>query len=61
LPFTYEFSVGVRRRAKELVPQLDAALTRNQAEIRKILEDYGVPLVPEPAKEVEHPEGGGHR
>ncbi len=62
LPFVYEFSVGVRRRAKELVPQLDAALARNQAEIRKILEDYGVPLVPEPAKVVEHPEGGGgHR
>lgn len=50
LPFVYEFSVGVRRRARELVPRLDAALARNQTEIRKILEDYGVPLVPEPAR-----------
>src|SRR5918996_1474171 len=50
LPFVYDFSVGVRRRAKDLVPQIDAALARRQADIREILEDYGVPLVAEPPR-----------
>jgi mxaJ protein len=49
-PFVYDFSVGVRRPAKELLPQIDAALARRQADIRKILEEYGVPLVQEAAK-----------
>ena len=41
LPFVYDFSVGVRRKRKELVSQLDAALGRKKDEIRKILEEYG--------------------
>lgn len=50
LPFVYDFSVGVRRRARELLPEINAALARRQADIRKVLEEYGVPLVAEPAK-----------
>jgi mxaJ protein len=49
-PFVYDFSVGVRRPARELLPQIDAALARRQADIRRILEEYGVPLVQEAAK-----------
>ena len=50
-PFTFEFSMGVREGNKALKAQLEAALTTRQAEIRKILEDYGVPLLPLLAKE----------
>jgi mxaJ protein len=50
-PFSFEFSMGVREGNKALKAQLEAALTTRQAEIRKILEDYGVPLLPLLAKE----------
>ncbi len=50
LPFVYDFSVGVRRRARQLLPEINAALARRQADIRRVLEDYGVPLVAEGAK-----------
>lgn len=46
VPFTYEISMGVRKGDRERQAQLDEVLTRKQAEIRRILEDYGVPLVP---------------
>ena len=46
VPFTYEISMGVRKGDRERQAQLDAVLNRKQEEIRKILEDYGVPLVP---------------
>jgi mxaJ protein len=49
MPFVYEFSVGVRRRAREILPDVDAAVARRQADITRILEEYGVPLVPETA------------
>lgn len=45
LPFTYEISMGVRKGDKELKAQLEEVLSRKQADIRKILEDYGVPLL----------------
>jgi mxaJ protein len=45
LPFSFEVSMGVRKDDKELKAQLEEALSRKQAEIRKILEDYGVPLL----------------
>ena len=50
-PFTFEFSMGVREGNKALKAQLEQALSKRQAEIRKILEDYGVPLLPLLAKE----------
>jgi quinoprotein dehydrogenase-associated probable ABC transporter substrate-binding protein len=45
LPFVYSISLGVRREDKELKAKLDEALKRKASEIRKILQEYGVPLV----------------
>ena len=45
-PFTFEFSMGVREGDKALKADLEQAISKRQAEIRKILEDYGVPLLP---------------
>jgi quinoprotein dehydrogenase-associated probable ABC transporter substrate-binding protein len=45
VPFTYEISMGVRKGDKERQLRLEEILTKRRAEIRKILEDYGVPLV----------------
>jgi len=50
-PFTFEFSMGVREGNKALKAQLEEALGKRQAEIRKVLEDYGVPLLPLLAKQ----------
>ena len=50
-PFTFEFSMGVREGNKALKAQLEEALSKRQAEIQKILEDYGVPLLPLLAKQ----------
>lgn len=44
-PFSFEFSIGVRQGNKPLKAQLEEALSKRQADIRKILEDYGVPLL----------------
>jgi mxaJ protein len=49
-PFTFEFSMGVKEGNKALKARLEGALERREAEIRKILEDYGVPLLPLLAK-----------
>ena len=43
-PMSFEISMGVRHGNKELKAQLDQLLKRRQAEIRQILEEYGVPL-----------------
>ncbi|NJD69823.1 MAG: quinoprotein dehydrogenase-associated putative ABC transporter substrate-binding protein [Candidatus Methylomirabilota bacterium] len=51
LPFTFEFSMGVKEGNKELKAELEAAIGKRQVEIRKILEDYGVPLLPLLARE----------
>ena len=40
--------MGVRKGDRERQAQLDEILTRREPEIRKILEDYGVPLVEGP-------------
>ena len=45
IPMTFAMSMGVRRSDKELKARLEAALNRRQAEIRKILADYGIPVV----------------
>lgn len=50
-PFSFEFSMGVREANKALKAQLEEALSKRQAEIQKILEDYGVPLLPLLAKQ----------
>ena len=50
-PFSFEFSMGVREGNRALKAQLEEALSKRQAEIQKILEDYGVPLLPLLAKQ----------
>jgi mxaJ protein len=45
LPFTFGISMGVRQGDEGLKVQLEKVLDKKQAGIRKILEDYGVPLM----------------
>lgn len=42
----WNISVGVRKKDKERMAQIDAALERNKDKIAKILADYGIPTVP---------------
>jgi quinoprotein dehydrogenase-associated probable ABC transporter substrate-binding protein len=46
IPFTYEMSMGVRPGNTALKAELERVLERRRKEIRKILDDYGIPLVP---------------
>jgi mxaJ protein len=48
VPFSYEISMGVRKADRERQAQLDEILVRIEPEIRKILDDYGVPRVEGP-------------
>jgi mxaJ protein len=48
-PMSFDISMGVRKSDKELRSRLDGALERREAEIRKILADYGIP-VEQPAR-----------
>jgi mxaJ protein len=51
LPMTFEFSMGVQKGNQALKKQLEEAIDRRRDEITKILDDYGVPLLPlKPAK-----------
>lgn len=43
---TFEFSMGVKKGNRELKTRLEGALDRREADIRRILTDYGVPLLP---------------
>lgn len=42
----WNISVGVRKKDKERMAKIDAALERNKDKIEKILNDYGIPHVP---------------
>ncbi len=42
---TFAISMGVKRGNNELKAKLEEVLSRKQAEIRQILEEYGVPLL----------------
>jgi len=44
--FAFDISMGVRKKDKELKAKLEDALARRHDEIRHILEDFGVPLLP---------------
>jgi mxaJ protein len=65
LPMSYEFSMGVRKGNRELRGRLEGVLDRREADIRKILGEYGVPLLPlKPAGgavEEKRPPAGSHR
>ena len=43
---TFEFSMGVKKGNRELKTRLEGALDRREAEIKRILADYGVPMLP---------------
>lgn len=45
LPFTYEISMGVRKGEHAFKSELEGILDRRRAEIRKILDAFGVPIV----------------
>jgi mxaJ protein len=56
LPFDYNVAMGVRRADKALQAKLEETLERRKEDIRKILDEYGVPLLPvkaspEPARD----------
>ena len=44
LPFAFDICMGVRKGEEALKAALERAVDSKQDEIRKILEDYGVPL-----------------
>ncbi len=48
VPFTYEISMGVRKRDNVRQEQLEALLQKHEAQIVNILKEYGVPLVDGP-------------
>jgi mxaJ protein len=43
---TFEFSMGVKKGNRELKTRLEGALDRREADVRRILADYGVPILP---------------
>ena len=47
LRFAFDISMGVRKKDKELRDRLNDVLARRAQEIRKILDDYGVPRAPD--------------
>jgi mxaJ protein len=42
----WNISIGVRKKDKERMAMIDAALERNKDKINQILDDYGIPHVP---------------
>ena len=52
LPFTFSIALGVRKNDKPLRDELDAILARKRDEIEAILNEYQVPRVPDPPKQV---------
>ncbi len=66
LPMTFEYSMGVKKGARELKARLEEILQGKEADIRNILKDYGVPLLPlkpggETAEEKRPPAGSHQR
>ena len=43
---SFEFSMGVSKGARELKDRLEGTLDRRGEQVRRVLEDYGVPLLP---------------
>jgi mxaJ protein len=52
LPFTFSIAMGVRKSDKPLHDEIDGVLQRKRKEIDAILDEYGVPRVADPAKQV---------
>ena len=45
LPFTFEISLGVRRKNEQLRRELDSILRRHRTDIDKLLAEYHVPVI----------------
>jgi len=43
---SFEFSMGVKKGNRELKTRLEGALDRREADVKRILAEYGVPLLP---------------
>jgi hypothetical protein len=56
---TFEMSMGVKKGDQALKAKLEQAIDHHQAEIRQVLEDYGVPLLPLKPPRVGPPPGAG--
>ncbi|HEV2804722.1 MAG TPA: substrate-binding domain-containing protein [Chthoniobacterales bacterium] len=52
LPFTFSIAMGVRKADKPLRDEIDAVVHRKHKEIDAILDEYGVPRVADPPKQV---------
>jgi mxaJ protein len=52
LPFTFAIAMGVRKSDKLLRDEIDAVLARKQNEIDAILDDFGIPRAPNPARAI---------
>jgi mxaJ protein len=50
VPFTFAIAMGARREDTALVRTVDGVLERRRAEVRRILDRYGVPLLAEEAR-----------
>ncbi len=54
MPFAFAIAIGVRKSAPALQHELDAVLERRADDVRRILDDYGVPRI----DAAERPAGG---
>ncbi|MFL6590821.1 MAG: substrate-binding domain-containing protein [Chthoniobacterales bacterium] len=52
LPFTFSIAMGVRKTDRALRDEIDAVLVRKRDQIGAILDEYKVPRVPEPPKQI---------
>ena len=59
IPLTFEMSMGVKKGDQALKAKLEQAIDHHQPEIRQVLEDYGVPLLPLKPPRVGPPPGAG--
>jgi mxaJ protein len=53
LRFQFDIAIGVRKGDDALEARLDGVIARKQAEIRALLESYGVPLIQAGARAAE--------
>ena len=60
IPMTFEMSMGVKKGDQALKAQLEQVIDRHQVEIRQVLEDYGVPLLPLKPPRQGPPPGAGN-
>jgi mxaJ protein len=52
LPLTFSIAMGVRKGDQQLRDEVDAALARKHDQIARILDEFGIPRVPDPPKQI---------